>query len=214
MDAPTPTRYQNKGRTCRYEGCHFEAETGGYCNGHYQRDRKGQPMEPPIRKFVKRQTGPCPWPGCENEIETAGLCQLHYRRKIEGRDMDAPRRAPRKSRAGIDRFVTKDGYVEVKQPDHFGKSLGRRREWFYEHRYVMEQYLERPLHKGENVHHINGDRSDNRVENLELWTSQQPAGQRVVELLNWAYDLRERYQDDREKLLGKQLTMAIVEDAP
>ena len=128
--------------------------------------------------------------------------------------MDAPIQAPRKSRAGIVRFVTKEGYVEVRQPDHFGKPIGHRKEWFYEHRYVMEKYLERPLHEGENVHHINGDRSDNRPENLELWISQQPAGQRVVDLLNWAYALRERYQHDRDKLMGKQLTMAIADDAP
>lgn len=213
LDAPILTRRRNKGTICRYEGCSVPAVTGGYCNAHYLRERRGQPMDAPVRKFTKRQTGPCPWPGCESEIATAGLCRIHYRRKIEGRAMDAPIQAPRKSRAGIVRFVTKEGYVEVRQPDHFGKPIGHRKEWFYEHRYVMEKYLERPLHEGENVHHINGDRSDNRPENLELWISQQPAGQRVVDLLNWAYALRERYQYDRDKFLGNQLTMAIAEVA-
>lgn len=38
----------------------------------------------------------------------------------------------------------------------------------YEHRHVVEQHLGRPLTRGEHVHHINGDKTDNRLENLEV----------------------------------------------
>lgn len=52
------------------------------------------------------------------------------------------------------------------------------------HRHVMEQMLGRELRAFEQVHHINGVKSDNRPENLELWAS-HPKGQRVADLVEF-----------------------------
>lgn len=62
-----------------------------------------------------------------------------------------------------------------------------------QHRVVMEQILGRKLRREENVHHINGVRDDNRIDNLELWNTSQPAGQRVQDKLAWAYEIIELY---------------------
>ena len=62
----------------------------------------------------------------------------------------------------------------------------------------MEQHLGRKLHSKETVHHLNGVRHDNRLENLELWSSHHPYGQRVEDKLDWAMDLLQVYAEDAQ----------------
>ena len=66
--------------------------------------------------------------------------------------------------------ISADGYVLVYLPEH-PKSFNDG--WYYEHRVVLEQYYNRALKDWETVHHINGDKTDNCIDNLFLCTRNQ-----------------------------------------
>lgn len=95
------------------------------------------------------------------------------------------------ARRGTDRFrgpnaarwtggvIKRRGYLLVHMPDHHSIRPGTQRKYVLEHRLVMEDHLGRPLRSDEHVHHLNGDKMDNRVENLELWTTAHMGGVRA-----------------------------------
>lgn len=68
------------------------------------------------------------------------------------------------------RSITGEGYVLVRAPHHPNAYPNG---YYKEHRLILEQHLGRYLGEDEIVHHINGDKQDNRLENLELTTQSE-----------------------------------------
>ena len=94
------------------------------------------------------------------------------------------------------RHINSNGYVGIYMPKHpRSKSNG----YITEHTVVMEKEIGRYLLEKETVHHLNGNKEDNRIENLELWSSSHPSGQRVSDKVKWAKEILQVYDNENEK---------------
>jgi hypothetical protein len=162
-------------RVCSVTECGRPHTAQGYCAAHYQRWAKGKPVtDTPIGHADRHRR--CKVDGCEDAHHAKGYCRLHYKRWLYEGDV---------------------GPLGGKRPyGHITKAGYRRIGHKFEHVLVMEAILGRPLRPKENVHHINGQRDDNRPENLELWSTSQPAGQSVDDKLQWARELIGLYRPE------------------
>ncbi len=80
------------------------------------------------------------------------------------------------------------------------RSHGSKGNYVFEHILIMEKYLGRYLTKGESIHHKNGVRFDNSINNLELWIKPQPSGIRAKDALIWAKKIMAQYEPIEKKL--------------
>lgn len=121
--------------------------------------------------------GLCAVVGCEATAIASGMCNMHYRRvRIKGSAGTFQR-----LRARVGSGLDAKGY----------RIVGGKKE----HRLVMESVLGRPLRPGENVHHRDGQKSNNDPANLELWVKTQPCGQRVTDRVSAALALLKQYPE-------------------
>lgn len=127
----------------------------------------------------------CKVEGCGLKADSLGLCNKHYLRQRYHKDV-----AYEKPSAYGNKRKNRDGYVTVRLPDHQNANAAG---FVFEHIVVMVAKIGRPLRKGETVHHMNGIRDDNRPENLELWVSHHPHGQRISDLVAWAKEIMALY---------------------
>ena len=125
----------------------------------------------------------CSVEGCGREMMARTWCPAHWERWYHHGDInaDVPIRTFRPRGQGR----TSGGYASQQRN---GKQV-------LLHREIMANLLGRALLPSENVHHINGVRDDNRPENLELWSSSQPSGQRVADKLAWAHQIIDLYEN-------------------
>lgn len=211
--------------TCSVDGCLYPVAGLGLCGAHWRRLRKHGDPQPDVPVIGREPRGPCSIAGCSRQTTARGWCPYHYGRWLRhgdplgGRELIVGR--PPCSVAGCrkpsvaqrlcdthyrrwltsgDPLVTnaRKGRWRVGTDGYVYWSGGERRP--SQHRYVMERMLGRPLRKGETVHHCNGVRHDNRPENLELWSSAHPSGQRISDLVAFARDILDLYGKEADRL--------------
>lgn len=191
-----------KGEPCIAPGCTKPALTSGMCKAHKTRQERaraaGLEYDPhkdtkPVTPYGRKG---CSIEGCHRPHSAKGYCGTHMSRLNRGREVDTPIGVRNRMNRDPDnpetwsRLESGQGYISL------ACTIEGRNYRIQEHRHIMQKHLGRELLPEETVHHINGVRDDNRIENLELWSSSHPPGQRVADKVTWARELLDMYDKE------------------
>lgn len=168
---------QYKSKVCAIESCGRPIRRNGLCPKHSQEQRRRENgIEP------RHPRGTCKFEGCSHPQHARGYCSNHY--QIEKRNGNIVFRK---------RQSNGHGHVDT----HGYKKISKHGVQVREHRWVIENLIGRRLLSTESIHHKNGNKLDNRVENLEIWSTSQPYGQRVEDKVQWAIELLQLYAPEK-----------------
>jgi hypothetical protein len=173
---------------CSVDACTKKHDSHGLCASHRSKvNRHGSAFGPFKPARIAKV---CGVEDCSQRAARYGYCGTHY--KWKERTGDASVRPPkaewffRSAKNKRSRYR----YVNIKDHPILGTTC------ITEHRFIMTEFIGRKLLSSENIHHINGDGKDNRIENLELWTTFQPPGQRIEDKVSYAIELLKQYKPE------------------
>lgn len=154
---------------CAFPECDRFVHAKGLCIPHRKQQLRGKELQPIWRYQDDKQ---CSVEGCDRKVNSKGLCQTHAKYRKMGKELK-----PIVIPVPTYRYLDSQGYVRLRLPDHPNAA---RNGIVMEHIKVMADTIGRPIVKGETVHHVNGQRDDNRPENLQLRQGKHGKGARFV----------------------------------